>query len=113
ARSFEPLRQRVDRRFGQHQRVATHDVVDIDALHRQDVDADEVAGSLLKVSIDGGAVDDEGISEAKLAELRGKRLRLRLLGRRLIENDQLLAFHLVGKGELQRESTNLLRQVVS
>src|ERR687898_444070 len=70
--------------LGENELLATQNVIDVDALHRQDVDVRDVASSPLEVRLDLSAADDQGVAEAKLAEALDESLRLRLGQRHVV-----------------------------
>ena len=68
--AIEPGLQLLDRGAGQDQRLVAHDVVDIGADRRQQVDALEVRRSAGETDVERVAVDHQrGLAEAELAEL--------------------------------------------
>src|SRR5690606_24258713 len=110
--SFETLLEGFDSRLGKNELAAAKDVVNIDALHWQNVDVRDVRSRALEVHVDLCTADEECIFKTELGELRNKLLRLGFRCSQIIDDDQVRCLCLCRQGMTQAKSANLLRQIV-
>src|SRR5689334_7131080 len=90
--AIEPGLQFLNRGAGQDQRLVAHDVVDVRANGRQQVDAVEVRRSAGETDVERVAVDDQsGLAEAELAELLAQRLGLAVLHIEIVDDHEVAA----------------------
>src|SRR6478735_6353929 len=110
--AIEPGLQLFDRGAGQDQRFVAHDVVNVRADRREQVDRSQVRRGAGEADVEGVAVDHQhALAEAELADLRLERLGLGVLAHvEVVEDDQLTAPSLGRQGHAKTERANLLVQ---
>jgi len=111
--SFETRLQGIDGRFGQDELLAAENVVDVDALHGEDVNLRDVARGKLEVCLGCRTVDDQGVGQAKLGETRLQRFGLGIARVGFRPYDDRAILGLGGKGVFEGERAQLFRQIMS
>src|SRR5256885_3806554 len=107
--AIEPRLQLFDRGAGQDQRIVPHDVIDVDADRREQVDALEVRRSAGETDVERVAVDDQrSLAEAELAQLLAQLPGLALGDVEIVEHEQLPRLSLGRQGHLEAQRPNLL-----
>src|SRR6478609_5412143 len=107
--AIEPGLQLFDRGAGQDQRLVAHDVVNVGAHGRHQVDALQVGRGMSERNVQRVAVDYQGgLAEAKLAKLRVQGLGLAFLDVEIVDDDQLAVLRLRRQGHFQAKRTDLL-----
>src|SRR5690606_30383772 len=86
--SFEPLLKGFDSRLGKHQRATTKNVVNVDTLHRQNVDIRDVGSGKTEVLVKLRATDQQRIGQAELGEISHQSLGLGFAECEIINHDQ-------------------------
>src|SRR6476646_2277430 len=96
--------QFLDRGAGQDQRLVAHDVVNVGAHRRQQVDALEVRARLSEADIECVTVDHQrGLAEPELAKLRLEALGLVLCDVEVVDDDQVAVLGLRRQRHLQAQ----------
>src|SRR5256885_3387151 len=107
--AMNPRLQLFDRGAGQDQRIVPHDVIDVDADRREQVDALEVRRSASETDVERVAIDDQrSLAEAELAQLLAQFPGLALGNVEIVEHEQLPRLSLGRQGHLEAQHPNLL-----
>src|SRR6478672_9909735 len=109
--AIEACLQLLDRGAGQDQRLVAHDVVDVRAHCRQQVDALEVRRSAGEADVERVTVDHQrSLAEPELSELRLQRLGLALGDVEVVDDDEVALLRLRRQRHLEAKHPNLLVQ---
>ncbi len=112
--SFEPLLQSFDRSLGKHELAAAQNVVNVDALNRQNIDVRDVLGGELEVAVELGAADEQRVGRGRASsEARRQRLGLGFGSDQIVDDDQVFSTSALADSAWRRaERANLLGKVV-
>src|SRR5688572_16805028 len=108
--AIEPCLQLLDRGAGQDQRLVAHDVIDVGASGRHQIEVTQVRRRVSEADVERVTVDDQrGLAEAERAELLDERLGLGLGPHvEVVEDDEVAPGGLRRQRHLQAQSADLL-----